>query len=79
MKRSDITDLDVVVACANREKYQFISDKLKEKFPLYPIKVIMSAIERASDRRYLDYGVSLRTGWLTDNGKALLESSDCKS
>jgi hypothetical protein len=37
-----------------------------------PEKVCYRAMERASDRGYIEYGVSLRTGWLTDKGKALL-------
>lgn len=37
-----------------------------------PWKVVNSAMERASDRGLVDYGVTLRSGWLTDKGKALL-------
>lgn len=37
-----------------------------------PWKVVYSAMERASDRGLIDYGVTLRSGWLTDKGKALL-------
>lgn len=36
------------------------------------MKVCYRAMERACDRGYLEYGVSLRTAWLTDKGKALL-------
>lgn len=39
-----------------------------------PEKVCYRAMERACDRGLLDYGVSLRSGWLTDKGKALLEA-----
>ena len=34
-------------------------------------KVCYRAMERAARRGYLEYGVSLRTGWLTEKGKAL--------
>jgi len=39
-------------------------------------KVCYRAMERAYDRGYLEYGVSLRTSWLTDKGKALLAPLD---
>lgn len=38
-----------------------------------PEKVAYRACERACDNGLIEYGVSLRTGWLTDKGKALLE------
>lgn len=31
-------------------------------------------LEKAADRGYIEYGVSARTGWLTDKGRALLHS-----
>lgn len=37
-----------------------------------PEKVCYRAIERASERGLIEYGVSLRTGWLSEKGKALL-------
>ena len=40
-------------------------------------KVCFRAMERACDRGLLDYGVSLRTAWLTDKGRALLRASGC--
>jgi len=36
------------------------------------LKVCLNAMQRAENRRLIDCGVSLRTGWLTDAGKALL-------
>ena len=38
-----------------------------------PEKVCYRAMERAERRGLIEYGVSLRTGWLTEAGKALLE------
>ena len=35
-------------------------------------KVVLKCLERAVDRDLLDYGVSLRTAWLTEKGKGLL-------
>ena len=41
-----------------------------------PEKVCFRAMERADRRGLLDYGVSLRTAWLTEAGKALLNQSE---
>lgn len=38
-------------------------------------KVCYRAMERADGRGLVEYGVSLRSGWLTDKGKALLDAS----
>ena len=35
-------------------------------------KVCYKCMERACDRGLIEYGVSLRAGWLTDKGKDLL-------
>lgn len=35
-------------------------------------KVCFRAMERAFERGLIDYGTSLRSGWLTDAGKALI-------
>lgn len=37
-----------------------------------PMKVCYRAMERANRRGLLDYGVSLRTAWLTPAGRALI-------
>lgn len=37
-------------------------------------KVIYRCYERAYSRGYLDYGVTLRTAWLTDKGEQLLKN-----
>lgn len=36
-------------------------------------KVCYRAIERAYDRGLVEFGTSLRSGWLTDEGRALIE------
>lgn len=35
-------------------------------------KVVEAALYRAAERNLIEYGVSARTGWLTEKGKALL-------
>lgn len=76
MATKDITDIQVLRAYAiaglrhplRRWPYEILADMTGQ-----PIKVCYRAMERASRRRLIDYGVSLRTGWLTDKGRALLE------
>ncbi|MFA5922335.1 MAG: hypothetical protein WC856_13750 [Methylococcaceae bacterium] len=35
-------------------------------------KVCLMAMERAAERGFIDYGVTLRSGWLTEKGEELL-------
>lgn len=74
MKRSDISDLQVV-ACAVRWRNgrgdKFVTDLIVDETGA-PYKVAEAAMERAVDRGLLEYGVSLRTAWATDAGLALL-------
>lgn len=45
-----------------------------------PEKVCYAAIERAEKHDLIEYGTSLRTGWLTDAGKAFLaEDHPCQN
>ena len=84
MKRSDITDVMVceVFAEFDRSFYAepsgvniyengYPHDVLMERHGA-PFKVVYAAMERTSDRGFIDYGVSLRTGWLTAKGRVLL-------
>jgi len=78
MKTHDITDKMVCEAVA---EYQ--SDIYNKPFPYEIIaqktgcaeKVAYRAMERAVDSDYLDYGVSLRTAWLTEKGKEVLKEN----
>lgn len=38
----------------------------------YPEKVVYRVMEKLADENYLEYGVSLRTAWLTEKGEILL-------
>jgi hypothetical protein len=38
----------------------------------YPTKVVMAKYDMANRKGYLDYGVSLRTAWLTSKGEQAL-------
>lgn len=73
MKRRDISDYEVCKAVAEYQqtKGDFPYETLAEKFNCDE-KLAFSACERAERNGLIDYGVSLRTGWLTEKGKSLL-------
>ena len=82
--RRDIPDAAVVRAAAALHAKEpctpattpfFIDGILSEQYPGCPEKVIDSAIERCCDKGYFEYGVSMRTGWPTEKGLALLEAN----
>lgn len=41
----------------------------------YPPKVADSIIERLARKGWIEYGVSARSGWLTDAGRAVLREA----
>lgn len=78
MAVKDITDAEVCQAVSDcREDgwknwaYKLLSERTGQ-----PEKVCYRAMERAAKRGLVDYGVSLRTGWLTDAGKKLIGELD---
>ena len=78
MATKHITDLQVCAAYA-----EYNSSPRREVWPYdilhkitgQPEKVCYCAMQRAEARGFVEYGVSLRTGWLTPKGKSLLESN----
>lgn len=72
----DITDLEVLRAvrdrAANRNGPR-LCELLSERTG-QPVKACLRAIERVSRRGLIDYGVSLGCPWLTEDGRALLDS-----
>lgn len=74
MAMKDISDKQVCQAieddrAGNFEYYAY--DLLMQRTG-QPFKVCYRAMERACDRNFIEYGVSLRTGWVTDGGKNLI-------
>lgn len=75
MAMKDISDAQVcraVQAFRDRDcelpfPYEALADETGQ-----PEKVCYRAMERAALRGLINCGVSLRTGWLTDKGKALI-------
>lgn len=76
MARKNISDKDVVCAVSLARDSGFTwrpIDILKEKTG-EPWKVCLRAIERAFERGFLDYGVSIEVPWVTEEGKIFLQS-----
>jgi hypothetical protein len=75
MARKDISDLLVCQAVHDRSRdildMPMLDELLQERTGEH-MKVVYAALERASDRCLIEYGVSLRGAWLTANGCALL-------
>lgn len=76
MKRADISDLEVLAAYHDRDRHSdpWPYQILARKFGCCE-KLAYRACQRACDHDLLDYGVSLRAGWITEKGQALLESA----
>lgn len=73
MSRKDISDLQVVQAYVEAIKLKVWPYEILEKVTGQPMKVCYAAMERAYERDLIDYGVSLRAGFLTQKGQKLLE------
>lgn len=73
MKRSDISDYEVCLAVEDFQKTMgnFPYEVLARKFNCDE-KLAYSACKRAEENGLIEYGVSLRTGWLTEKGKQVL-------
>jgi hypothetical protein len=89
MARKDITQKDVLMAYATTSLIRRLPN-LPASMPMpsflcwpdeflalttkQPLKVCIRAIERELDNGLIDFGVSLRAGFLTDGGKEKLKS-----
>lgn len=72
MKRSDITDVQVVQACIDfHAGTDRISGGLLMERTRAPRSVVLAAMDRAEKRGLIEYGVSLWSAWPTDEGWAL--------
>jgi len=74
-KRSYISDITICVAGIFAERRGLVlQDVLCDWYPLCPINVIETAMLRSLNRGLIEYGVSLRTAWLTDAGREFLKA-----
>jgi len=80
MKRSDIRDVTVVRACWDPHDARTLglSSSLRRLMEATgaPEKVCLAAMERATRRGYIEWGVSLRFAWRTGTGTALLYAAN---
>lgn len=77
MQLKHISDLEILEAVqafneANRRDWRTSVTPEVALAGKYPEKLILRKMEVLDQRGFLDYGVSLRTAWLTDRGKAYL-------
>lgn len=81
MARKDISDLQVLrayrQAWAEPKRQPFLyPEQILHAETGEPVKVCLAAMMRASVRDLIDYGVSLRAGWITYKGLAMLAAAD---
>jgi hypothetical protein len=72
MARKDVTDRMVVDAYVWRQEFALSPLAVLIETTGESEKVCWRAMERAADRGYIDYGVSLNSGWVTKKGLALI-------
>jgi hypothetical protein len=72
MATKDIPDKAVLLAYQEYRKLNTWPEKLLMQMTGQPYKVCLKAMERASKRGLIDHGVSIQSGWLTEEGKKVL-------
>lgn len=79
MATKDISDVDVLLAYGDakalRESGTIVvwpEDLLTARLEQHE-KVCLRAMERACKRGLIEYGVSLHAGWITDDGRRVLQ------
>lgn len=82
MARRDVSD-ELVVKAVGRyaavRPFGDLPDRLLMEWTGQPAKVVERAMERALNHGLIEFGVSLRTAWLTPLGKQLQADSSISS
>jgi len=74
-KRSDIDTLIVLMGCyIAHQKRDCMSFEAIYQLKPAPLKIIYAVMEREVNKGLLDYGVSLRTAFLTEKGLEVLHT-----
>lgn len=66
MKASDISELEML------EAFEAKRLPMDETFAAFPGKVVYAKMDKLDRRGYIEFGLNIRWGWLTDKGKARL-------
>ena len=75
-QRKHITDEMVIRAYLERKLFENWPYHILMEQTGYPLKVCYSAMERAYDKGYIEFGTSLRSGWVTEKGMELIRESE---
>lgn len=70
-----ITDTQVLLAYQNSQIYREPVDEILMRETGLSEKECYAAMLRCAKKNYVEYGVSLRCGWLTQEGKNALNKS----
>lgn len=78
MKRSDISDLEALLACWPWGGFAEVAQHprpgaMEILSRSYPVKVAWRKLEQLDDRRWIDYGVSINYPWRTPLGEEMLD------
>lgn len=82
LRRPRLKDIPVEAILRAQHEWYASPDKGKprpwghESLTQWPAKLVLCKMQKLVDQGYLEYGVSLRTAWLTAKGKAYLEGID---
>ena len=71
MHRRDIPDKLILFACQQYHRGVAPTPEIALN-GLYPAKLILSKMERLVEQDMIEYGVSLRTAWVTQKGRDAL-------
>lgn len=76
MATKDISDAEVCRAFLDAHGSGVFADALLIERTGQPEKVVYRAMERANRHNLVEYGVSLRSGWITPEGRKLIGAPD---
>ena len=72
MQVKDISTLEALQSIADWKATDLAATELLAQRTGAPIKVCYRKLEKMDVAGFTDFGVSLRTGWLTDKGKRFI-------
>jgi hypothetical protein len=80
VKASDISEFELLEYIQKRrQNWELPTPDLVWMERGFPLKVVYAKLQKLLDRGLIEYGVSLRTGWLTPAGERRLEELRTKT